>query len=114
MLESLKRTEVEIGKRVKIESSFSGLFKETFWIPKKSIDHLAVKNFIRAREALLFVVLAYAAFLFGMSGVALALLLISVAFLLTVRPTKVLVTGAGQGIKLYLGEEEWEKLKGLA
>lgn len=113
MFDNLKRTEIDFGKKeLTIESSFSGLFRETFILPRSSIDYIAVRNSVRVRESLLTAITAYLVAYFS-SDLALLLAAFSVLLLLMVKPTKVLMTSGGTGIRLYLNEKDWEKLKRL-
>ena len=108
----LKRTELVLGKKsVGIKSSVSGLFGEEFLVPYESIDHLAIRNVLRARSALTLVLIAYAASAFGYAELAVFLGVLSLLILFAFKRTKMLMTKGGTGIKLYVSEAEWEKLK---
>lgn len=112
MLDTLKQTKITFNKsNLEVHSSFSGLFEEVFVIPKSSIDHIAVRNFVRVRSPLLMVVLGYLAALMGELTVAAALGCFALLLLIFVKPTKVLVTKGGSGVRLYISGDEWKKLK---
>lgn len=107
----MKKTELKVGKIIEISSSFFGFLKEEFFIPKKRVDHLAVRNFPRSGSALLALLLSFAAFVLGETSLSFFILIAAIFLLLVPEKRKVLFTSSGQGIKLYISEKDWEKLK---